>query len=1042
MNETKVNMQQQATQLNNQAAQLRSLEAQMGQMANLLTERQQGSLPSNSEVNPRRDENEHVKAVTLRSGKDLETKEKPSVTEEVEAEKVIQPSERDDTNKEQLKEKQSEENITEAKASIPVPYPQRLKKHKLDKQFTKFMDVFKKLHINIPFADALEQMPSYVKFMKDILSQKRRLADFEIVNLTEECSAILQRKLTQKLKDPGSFTIPCTIGNAIFERALCDLGASINLMPLSIFKRLGLGEARPTTVTLQLADISLKHPRGIIEDVLVKVDKFIFPVDFIVLDMEEDKEIPIILGRPFLATGRAMIDVQRGELKLRVQEEEVKFNVFEAVRHPAESDTCFMAEIVEAIVSSQSGLTDPLETSLVENESENLSEEAEEYVKWMDYFGQNRRKYFESLGEGVKTSVPSIEQPPKMEQKPLPSHLKYAYLGVESTLPVIISSSLTAMEEEKLLRVLRDHKQALGWSLADLKGIRPSMCMHRILLEDGHKPSVEAQRRLNPTMKEVVRKEVLKWLDTGVIYPISDSAWVSPVQVVPKKGGITVIRTENNILLPSRTVTGWRICIDYRKLNKATRKDHFPLPFLDQMLDRLAGHEYYCFLDGYSGYNQIAIAPDDQEKTTFTCPYGTFAFRRMPFGLCNAPGTFQRCMMAIFSDMVEKTIEIFMDDFSVMGNSFDNCLDNLRAVLARCEEINLVLNWEKCHFMVQEGIVLGHRISARGIEVDKAKIEAIEKLPPPSSVKGIRSFLGHAGFYRRFIKDFSQITKPLSNLLVHGIPFEFDSQCLHAFSVLKDKLISAPIVVAPDWSYPFELMCYASDFAIGAVLGQKREKIFQVIYYASRTLNDAQLNYATTEKELLAIVFAFDKFRPYLIGNKVVVHTDHSAIKYLMTKKDAKPRLIRWVLLLQELDVEIKDKKGTENLVADHLSRLEGARDDVPVNDEFPDEKLFAIEDKRAVPWFADFVNYLVAKVIPPEFNYQQKKRFFAHLKHYYWEKPILYRHCADQVIRRCVPGDAQHSKPLSRSAVWWTLWWPENGSQSTPIGFLLAFLI
>ena len=510
MNETKANMQQQATQLNNQAAQLRSFEAQMGQMENLLTERQPGSLPSNSEVNPRRDGNEHVKAVTLRSGKDLETKEKPSTTEEVEAENVIQPSQSDDTNKEQLQEKQSEENTTGAKASIPVPYPQRLKKHKLDKQFTKFMDVFKKLHINIPSADALEQMPSYVKFMKDILSQKRRLADFETVNLTEECSAILQRKLPQKLKDPGSFTIPCTIGNAIFERVLCDLGASINLMPLSIFKRLGLGEARPTIVTLQLADRSLKHPRGIIEDVLVKVDKFIFLADFIVLDMEEDKEIPIILGRPFLATGRAMIDVQRGELKLRVQEDEVKFNVFKAVRHPAESDTCFMADIVEAIVSSQSGLTDPLETSLVENESENLSDEAEEYVKWMDSFGHNRRKYFESLGEGAKPLVPSIEQPPKMEQKPLPSHLKYAYLGEESTLPVIISSSLTAMEEEKLLRVLRDHKHALGWSLADLKGIRPSMCMHRILLEDGHKPSVEAQRRLNPTMKEVVRKEVLK----------------------------------------------------------------------------------------------------------------------------------------------------------------------------------------------------------------------------------------------------------------------------------------------------------------------------------------------------------------------------------------------------------------------------------------------------------------------------------------------------------------------------------------------------
>ena len=205
--------------------------------------------------------------------------------------------------------------------------------------------------------------------------------------------------------------------------------------------------------------------------------------------------------------------------------------------------------------------------------------------------------------------------------------------------------------------------------------------MHCILLEDDYKPSVEAQRRLNPTMKEIDRKEVLKWLDVGVIYPISDSPWVSLVQVVPKKGGMTVVRIKTNVLLLSRTVTGWRIHIDYRKLNKATRKDHFPLPFFDQMLDILVGHDYYCFLDRYSGYNQIAIASEDQDKTTFTCTYRTFAFRRMPFRLCNAPGTFQGCMMTIFSDMVERTIEVFMDDFSVVGASFDDCLEILIAVL-------------------------------------------------------------------------------------------------------------------------------------------------------------------------------------------------------------------------------------------------------------------------------------------------------------------------------------------------------------------------
>ena len=237
--------------------------------------------------------------------------------------------------------------------------------------------------------------------------------------------------------------------------------------------------------------------------------------------------------------------------------------------------------------------------------------------------------------------------------KELPSHLKYEFLEPEKRKPVIILAALTEAEKQKLLVILRKYKEAIAWSIEDLKGISPSICMHKILLEDNAKTSIEHQRRLNPVMKEVVRKEVLKWLNAGFIYAISDSSWVSPVHVVPKKGGFTMIRNEKDELIPTRTVTRWRVCIDYRKLNTVTRKDHFPLPFIDQMLDRLAGHSHFCFLDGYSGYNQIAIAPEDQEKTTFTCPFGTFAFRRMPFGLCNAPGTFQRCMMSVFSDQAE-----------------------------------------------------------------------------------------------------------------------------------------------------------------------------------------------------------------------------------------------------------------------------------------------------------------------------------------------------------------------------------------------------
>ncbi|GKA74458.1 reverse transcriptase domain-containing protein [Tanacetum coccineum] len=291
---------------------------------------------------------------------------------------------------------------------------------------------------------------------------------------------------------------------------------------------------------------------------------------------------------------------------------------------------------------------------------------------------------------------------------------------------------------------------------------------------------------------------------------------------------MTVVANEENELIPTRLVTRWRVCIDYRKLNEATRKDHFPLPFMDQMLERLAGNEFYCFLDGFSGYFQIPIDPQDQEKMTFTCPYGTFAYRRMPFGLCNAPGTFQRCMMAIFHDMIEKTMEVFMDDFSIFGDSFDSCLSNLERMLKRCEDTNLVLNWEKCHFMCKEGIVLGHKISKSGIEVDRAKVDVIAKLPHPTTVKGVRSFLGHAGFYRRFIQDFSKISRPITHLLEKDTPFVFSQDCINAFETLKKKLTEAPILVFPDWNLPFELMCDASDFAIGAVLGNDDPYLFRI----------------------------------------------------------------------------------------------------------------------------------------------------------------------------------------------------------------------
>ncbi|XP_058763785.1 uncharacterized protein LOC131637214 [Vicia villosa] len=378
-----------------------------------------------------------------------------------------------------------------------------------------------------------------------------------------------------------------------------------------------------------------------------------------------------------------MIDIDDGIMKLRVQDEEVCFNLFDAMKQPKDKSDCFRLDVTKEVaieVASEIHLSNPLERSLVDSIHVLTQEEEKEikvFVKELEKGGNMNDKD----GKVETLDPPKEVKETKMELKLLPTHMKYVFLDKEGKKPVVISSKLTTQEEERLLQILQKNKAAIGWVLADLKGISPAYCMHKIMLEEEFKLVAQPQRRLNPTMKEVVRKEVVKLLEAGMIYPILDSAWVSPVQVVPKKGGMTVISNEKNELIPTRTVTGWRMCIDHRRLNKATRKDHFPLPFMDQMLERLSGKNYYCFLDGYSGYNQIVVNPEDHEKTAFTRPFGIFEYRRKPFGLCNAPSTFQRCMQAIFSDLIEKSIEVFMDDFSVFEISFDICLANLDEAL-------------------------------------------------------------------------------------------------------------------------------------------------------------------------------------------------------------------------------------------------------------------------------------------------------------------------------------------------------------------------
>ncbi|GJS19150.1 putative nucleotidyltransferase, ribonuclease H [Tanacetum coccineum] len=311
-------------------------------------------------------------------------------------------------------------------------------------------------------------------------------------------------------------------------------------------------------------------------------------------------------------------------------------------------------------------------------------------------------------------------------------------------------------------------------------------------------------------------------------------------------------------------------------------------------------------------------------------------------------------------------------------------------MLARCEETNLVLNWEKCHFMVKEGIVLGHKISGAGIEVDRAKIDVIAKLPYPTNVKGVRSFLGHAGFYRRFIKDFSMISKPMTQLLMKDAKFDFFDDCKKAFNILKEKLTTAPIIISPDWNVPFELMCDASDFAVGAVLGQQIDGKFKPIYYASKTLNNAQEHYTTTEKELLAVVFSFDKF----------------------PKRTRNQGLLGGFYFSKDLTLRLRIKKGAENLAADHLSRLEnpdlGTFTEEEITDEFPDEHLMILkaELNNDEPWYADYVNYIVRKIVPPNWAPEKRRRFFSQVKNYFWDKPYEFKLCSDNVMRRCVAGN------------------------------------
>nr|GFA52756.1 hypothetical protein [Tanacetum cinerariifolium] len=433
--------------------------------------------------------------------------------------------------------------------------------------------------------------------IKSLLTKKDKLCELARTPLNEHCSVVLLKKLPEKLGDPDKFLIPCDFPRMAECLALADHGIIINLMPLSMWNKLSLPDLSPTCMTLELADRLIFPPVGVAEDVFVKVEYSQEVLNFSDVIASGN---PTPYYDPIVSTTSSTLTPFRNSAFLL---EEV--NAF-----PALEDDPTSPEVDQSYVDTEGDIL-LLEAFLNDDPSLPPTDQG-------NYLPEVRKEL--KICE-AKSDKSSIDEPPEVELKDLPPHLEYVFLEGNDKFPVIIAKDLSIKEKTVLITVLKSHKRDITWKLSDIKVIDPEFCTHKILMEEDFEPAVKHQRRLNPKIYDVIKQE--------------------------------------NELILTRLVTGWRVCIDYRKLNKATRKDHFPLPFMDQMLKRLAGNQYYCFIDGFSGYFQIPIDPKDQDKTTFTCPYGTFAYHRMPFGLYNAPGTFQRCMIAIFHDMIEKTMKIF-----------------------------------------------------------------------------------------------------------------------------------------------------------------------------------------------------------------------------------------------------------------------------------------------------------------------------------------------------------------------------------------------
>nr|GFA94055.1 reverse transcriptase domain-containing protein [Tanacetum cinerariifolium] len=510
-----------------------------------------------------------------------------------------------------------------------IPYPSRRdnerRRDQANEQIEKLYEIFKDMSFEISFSDALILMPKFASTLKALIRNKEKLSEIARTPMNEHYSAVILNKLPRKLGDPGKFLIPCEFPGMDECLALANLGASINLMPLSVWKGLSLPELTSTCMNLELVDRSVSKPIGIAKDVSVKVGVFHFPADFVVVDFKPDPRVPLILRRCFLKTGQALIDVHKGELTLLIRNEAITYNLDQTSRYSGNYNQMtankidvidmdceeYSQEVLSFFDVTASGNPTPYDDLIVSTTSHTLTpfgdsdfllfEEADAFLVNQPPL-PNHEQYMPSFKKELKvceakTVKSFVDKPPEVELRDLPPHLEYAFLEGDNKFPVIIAKELRDEEKSALIKVLKSHKRAIAWKLSDIQGINPEFCTHKIIMEEDYRPAVQHQRRVNPKIHDVIKKE------SGFTVVENEENELIPTRLV------TGWREDE--LLPTRLVTGWRVCIDYRKLNEATRKDHFPLPFMDQMLERLAGNEYYCFLDGFFGYFQIPIDPRD-----------------------------------------------------------------------------------------------------------------------------------------------------------------------------------------------------------------------------------------------------------------------------------------------------------------------------------------------------------------------------------------------------------------------------------------------